>query len=546
MAEGGEGQTMEAMMKATRAGNEHAIRQPTVNTDFEVADTVIYLRVFSWSLKDDAKDWLESFPEGEIDSWTTMEDKFLQRFFPASKAAKLQSDINHFVHKPHETLYDAWTRFGKILHNCPQHGLNNFNKVQIFYKGVNVPTRKEIDIAAGSSLMKKTLDEAYEIISETATHSYDCTETSDELASVKAQLVTFKRQMKSITKEMHAIKVGCELCQGLHLTKDCDQASMEEHANYLGYVKKGDFALSEFSGGRQFFNQAGNTSGTNYQNGNRVYQGNQKVYPYRPPVFNNRSQQAPPRNFQQTMQPVQQPENKMPPLEELLRGFIMKTDESSTALRQDGESTKPPGTLPSNTQSNPNNKGTVPTNEESKKDELKVDEPKVQEQKKDDPPKIMTKAPPLKVYKAPVPYPKSLKKDKLATQYQRFLDMINQISVNMPLAEVIKGMPNYGKFLKDLISSKGKYQEVSATFLNEACSAILQKQKMPPKLGDPGSFIIHCLLGDSVVYDALADLGAISDFIHAISVLNTQFQIFNKQFQFLNTQFQFLNTQFQS
>ncbi|XP_071688358.1 uncharacterized protein [Rutidosis leptorrhynchoides] len=78
----------------------------------------------------------------------------------------------------------------------------------------------------------------------------------------------------------------------------------------------------------------------------------------------------------------------------------------------------------------------------------------------------------------------------------------------MPLAEVIKGMPNYGKFLKDLTSSKGKYQEVSATFLNEACSTILQKPKMPSKLGDPGSFIIPRLLGDSVVYDALADLGA--------------------------------------
>ncbi|XP_071740816.1 uncharacterized protein [Rutidosis leptorrhynchoides] len=151
-------------------------------------------------------------------------------------------------------------------------------------------------------------------------------------------------------------------------------------------------------------------------------------------------------------------------------------------------SKRPLGTLPSNTQYNPNNKGPVrnehvnaittrnglvlneetlksppivspivlqvPTNEESKKDEPKVDELKVQEQKKDDPPEIITRAPPLKLYKAPVPYPKDLKKDKQATQYQRFLDMINQISVSMPLAEVIKGMTNYGEFLKDLISSK--------------------------------------------------------------------------------------------
>ncbi|XP_071708785.1 uncharacterized protein [Rutidosis leptorrhynchoides] len=73
----------------------------------EVAETVNYLRVFPWSLKDDAKDWLELLPEGEIDSWMVIEDKFLQSFFPASKAAKLQSDINHFVQKSNETLYGA-------------------------------------------------------------------------------------------------------------------------------------------------------------------------------------------------------------------------------------------------------------------------------------------------------------------------------------------------------------------------------------------------------------------------------------------------------
>ncbi|XP_071699618.1 uncharacterized protein [Rutidosis leptorrhynchoides] len=511
MAEGAAVQTMEAMMKATRAGDGHAIRQPTVNTNFEVKgqifnmithqcqfrgtpkedafehlqnfksicnlfkiaqveDTVIYLRVFPWSLKDDAKDWLESLPKGDIDSWTTMEDKFLLRFFPAFKAAKLQSELI--------------TLFRSHMRHFMMHGHSG-------------------------SLMKKTPDEAYEVISKTAMHSYDwhqemdvsrsshvaSTETSDELVSVKAQLATFKRQMESMTTEMHAIKVGCELCQGPHLTKDCDKSSMEEQANYLGYVKKGDFALREFPGRRQFFNQAGNSV---------------EVYPYRPPGFNNKNQQAPPRNFQQLIQPVQQPENKMPPLEELLRGFIMKTDESITALRQDGELTKQQ--VRSQHASIQNLERDVPNEGELKDESSKDDEPKAQEQKEDDLPEIIpeiiTKLP-LKVYRAPILYPKVLKKDKLQNQYKNFLDMINQISINMPLAKVIRGMPNYGKFLKDLISLKGKYQDVSATFLNEACSVILQKQKLPPKLGDPGSFIIPCLLDDSVVYDALADLGEV-------------------------------------
>ncbi|GJU23847.1 reverse transcriptase domain-containing protein [Tanacetum coccineum] len=50
-------------------------------------------------------------------------------------------------------------------------------------------------------------------------------------------------------------------------------------------------------------------------------------------------------------------------------------------------------------------------------------------------------------------------------------------------------------------------EQISAAFLTEECSAILQN-KIPPKLGDPGSFLIPCKLANSVEYLALADLGA--------------------------------------
>ena len=85
--------------------------------------------------------------------------------------------------------------------------------------------------------------------------------------------------------------------------------------------------------------------------------------------------------------------------------------------------------------------------------------------------------------------------------------MIKQIRINLPLVDVLSGMPNYGKFIKDLVSNKRKLEEVSSTFLNEECSALLQT-KMPQKLGDPGSFTIPCYFNNIIVYDALADLGA--------------------------------------
>ncbi|GKA79969.1 reverse transcriptase domain-containing protein [Tanacetum coccineum] len=118
-----------------------------------------------------------------------------------------------------------------------------------------------------------------------------------------------------------------------------------------------------------------------------------------------------------------------------------------------------------------------------------------------------TDTPPLKAYKLKIPYPQCLNKEKIEARYAKFLDMIKEVRINVPLVDVLAGMPNYGKFLKDLVSNKGKMKQIYAAFLTKECSAILQN-KIPPKLGDPRSFLIPCKLANSVEYLALADLGA--------------------------------------
>ncbi|OMO62746.1 reverse transcriptase [Corchorus capsularis] len=59
----------------------------------------------------------------------------------------------------------------------------------------------------------------------------------------------------------------------------------------------------------------------------------------------------------------------------------------------------------------------------------------------------------------------------------------------------------------EIVSSKEKLEEYSTVPLTEECSAILQR-KLPPKLKDPGSFIIPCYFGELSVVKCLADLGA--------------------------------------
>ena len=81
----------------------------------------------------------------------------------------------------------------------------------------------------------------------------------------------------------------------------------------------------------------------------------------------------------------------------------------------------------------------------------------------------------------------------MEAQYGKFLDMIRVVRINVPLIDVIAGMPNYGKFLKELVSNKRKLEQISAAFLSDESSTIIQN-KVPPKLGDPGSFLITCNL----------------------------------------------------
>ncbi|GKD25227.1 reverse transcriptase domain-containing protein [Tanacetum coccineum] len=67
--------------------------------------------------------------------------------------------------------------------------------------------------------------------------------------------------------------------------------------------------------------------------------------------------------------------------------------------------------------------------------------------------------------------------------------------------------PNYGKFLKELIRNKHKLEQISYALLSEESSAMIQN-KVPPKLGDPGSFLIPCTFSKAFSCNALTDLGA--------------------------------------
>ncbi|RVW92605.1 Retrovirus-related Pol polyprotein from transposon 17.6 [Vitis vinifera] len=86
------------------------------------------------------------------------------------------------------------------------------------------------------------------------------------------------------------------------------------------------------------------------------------------------------------------------------------------------------------------------------------------------------------------------------------LEVLRQVKVNIPLLDMIKQVPTYAKFLKDLCTVKRGLQVTKNAFLTEQVSAIIQS-KSPVKYKDPGCPTISVNIGRTHVEKALPRLG---------------------------------------
>nr|XP_043619844.1 uncharacterized protein LOC122591652 [Erigeron canadensis] len=311
-----------------------------------------------------------------------------------------------------------------------------------------------------------------------------------------------------IEKDLKTAVAGCDICGDRHYTEDCDKAPRNEEVDYVQNQYQPPIA------NRGLFQRNGA-----YQN---RYQGNSN------PNFNSNGAG----NYRSTLgaswqgrnqgSPSVQPVEVVDPnaeLRDLVKKFMVDQDKKNENYRTDitalndkmnqniksqqaaikdlgvrldrmGNSNRQQGSLPSNTQQNPkpssSNDGEIvmELNQAVKPPAVPststtpvatpVAKPTIDE-------------PQVKPYKPKIPFPQRLKKEKLKEEYRK--------------------MPNYAKFIKDLVTDKRKLEEAKATVLNAKCSAIVQNQ-IPPKLEDPGSFLITCSLDDKLNCDALADIGA--------------------------------------
>ncbi|KAG9439984.1 hypothetical protein H6P81_020149 [Aristolochia fimbriata] len=469
-----------------------------------VSDDAVRLRLFKFTLAGRAKTWMNTLPAGSIATWEDLQKKLLGKYFPPAKTFKLRNEIFQFMQEPEEHLSEARVRFNGLLKRCPNHNIELWSQIEIFYNGLNINTRSMIDAASGGSVSRKTPEEVHELIEEMTANMY-------------------QYPMERSNKKAAGIyKLDCSTTTQAQL-----EALQHQFTNFQQQSNPVDGSIEQYA--QPCWRNHPNFSWNNA----------------------NQARQHPPR-FKPLQTEAQQKEVGVEEDKKLLRTICaelqsLKIDFQSMKIMQiDVQSVKqsvtllttqvnqlttlvnqlnrdvykrPRGALPSNSEVNPKEQVKAITLRSGKtleelqpKEQPAMEEEKNQKGDEEQPASLRKEKgkDALSITDFDVinlPYPSRAKTDILKSSFARFLKTFKNMQINIPLLEALKQMPLYGKFLKEVISEKRKMEEQGTVLLNENCSAILRNE-LPKKLKDPGSFTIPCEIGSNKFANALCDLGA--------------------------------------
>src|SRR3954466_13461114 len=88
----------------------------------DIDGDIIELKLFPFSLRGRAKDFLLSFPRNSIDSWVKCKDDFIGKYYPPAKIISLRSDIMKFRQFDNDHVAQSLERIKSLVKNCPTHG----------------------------------------------------------------------------------------------------------------------------------------------------------------------------------------------------------------------------------------------------------------------------------------------------------------------------------------------------------------------------------------------------------------------------------------
>ncbi|XP_050217767.1 uncharacterized protein LOC126668621 [Mercurialis annua] len=522
--------------------NAHLANFFEVCSTFKISNMTkdeVWLRLFPFSLRDKAKQWIHALPRAGVNTWADLAKAFMHKYFSMAKTAKLTRDIMLYQQHDGESIHEAWERYKEMQRKVPHHHITRENLIQNFYNGSTELGRSAIDVAAGGSLMRKTTDEAFALLDEMAMNG--CTWPNERArvpaqkgvmavtadpavenlkaknAALQAQVDILMRQTAGMNMgNVAAIQSSCEVCgDPTHVSSECyvmGQA-FNEQVNFVGGQRQGNdpYAATYNPGWRNHPNFSWKDNGSNANNqAGPSFQGGQR--PPHPPGFQQREQgESLHSKFDKMMEMMMKKDAETQQTFKnhaaTIHNLEVQNQQMAKALQSRSQ-----GGLPSTTEENPR--------EHLKAIELRsgkaLDDPyagrATVEAEKDqceggEPEKVVDKPPPPPPFVPKVPFPHRVKKPQDTWKFHKFLETFKKLQINISLADALREMPHYAKFLKEIITNKRSWDAEGPVPMTENCSSIILSS-LPTKLKDPGSFTIPCTIGNMQSVNCLCDLGA--------------------------------------
>ncbi|RVW50179.1 Retrovirus-related Pol polyprotein from transposon opus [Vitis vinifera] len=394
------------------------------NTPLEI----FRMKLFPLSLKDKAKTWLNSLRPYSIRNWGDLQSVFLQKFFPTHRTSALKKEISNFKAMEDEKFFACWERFREIVAACPHHGFDNWMLVSYFYEGMAPPMKQLLETMCGGDFMNKNPDEAFQFLDYVAEVSRSWDEpivkepsrdrtmnrarasgvyTLPEGLDVQAKLATVMRRLDDLEAKgvqevqiVNGVTQLCLICKSTeHGVQSCPtlpavQDMFTEQANALGTYKQYSSNSPYSNTYNPGWRNHPNLSWRGGNNGQFQQQGNR--------FQGNQT------NGQQGFQPQD-----------------IRTTLSQLAVSLSQEK----GKFPAQPQKNP--RGVNEVSEVQKEDCNALSHSEMGKN---------TKGPSYL--------------DTKGDKTLEILEVLKQVKINIPLLDMIKQVPAYAKFLKDLCTVK--------------------------------------------------------------------------------------------
>ncbi|GJS55745.1 hypothetical protein Tco_0629107 [Tanacetum coccineum] len=151
----------------------------------------------------------------------------LANSFPPAVFDQLLEEIQAFSQHENESLTDSCLRMKEMLRNCHGHNLSKGNIIKIFYHGLNEITQEVLNAVYGGIFLYKTPNQAYQLLEDKVLLKLDWAKNQKSKSSLM-KIVAFATEGPSKT-DTNKIMARID---ALTIKKDAQYKELQSHAKY--------------------------------------------------------------------------------------------------------------------------------------------------------------------------------------------------------------------------------------------------------------------------------------------------------------------------